>query len=820
MKLIVIGGVAGGASAAAKARRLNEEAEIIMFERGEYISFANCGLPYHVGEVIPARESLLVMTPEGLRDRTAMDIRTRQEVLKINADAKTVTVRNLETQEVYDESYDKLILSPGSSPLRPPIKGADDPDVMVLWTMNDMDRIKERVDSGIKKAVVIGGGFIGVEIAENLQERGIETTLVEMLPQLLPPLDAEMSQPLTDSMRCHGINVLLDNGVTEIKRTRSTDDTHVNKAFDVTLKDGSTIETELVIMSVGVRPNSSLAKEAGLDVNPRGGIVVNESLETSNKDIYAVGDAIQVNDPICGGDTMIPLAGPANRQGRMAAINAMGGDEKYYGTIGTSICKVFELTAASTGASEKLLIRNKVAYRKLYINPGSHASYYPGSQILNMKVLFAEDGKILGAQVIGQVGVDKRIDVLATAIRSGLTMTDLEELELAYAPPYGSAKDPINFIGFVGNNILRGDTTHVFPGEVPEDAFFLDIREKDEVICGAFPNAINIPLGELRTRLDELPKDKTIISLCKVGARGYLAEKVLQAHGFKAANLSGGIATWKLFNPEPVDVKTCSIPTTAVASTPGPANDGEIVEINACGLACPGPIMAVKKKIDSMDSGLTLKVSASERGFMKDLPAWCSSTGNQLIDIKWEDNKAIALVRKGLAEGSIETTTTTNPITGVKRTTIVLFSADLDKALAAMIISIGFATLGHEVNIFCTFWGINVLRKDQPPAVKKNLISKMFGMMMPRGAKKLALSNMHMMGMGTKMMKEVMKSKEISSLPELMKQAQFYGVKFLACEMAMGLMGIQQVELVDGTELAGVAHFASLSEKSATTLFI
>jgi len=819
MKLIVIGGVAGGASAAAKARRLNEDAEIIMFERGEYISFANCGLPYHIGEVIPARESLLVMTPEGLRERTNMDIRTRHEVVKIDAEAKTVTVRNLETGDTYDETYDKLIMSPGSSPLRPPIKGADDPDVMVLWTMNDMDAIKKRVDSGIKKAVVIGGGFIGVEIAENLQERGVETTLVEMLPQLLPPLDVEMSQPLTDTMICNGINVLLNNGVTEIKRTRDAQDHHVNKVFNVTLKDGSVIETELVIMSVGVRPNSSLAKEAGLDVNERGGIIVNNNLETSNPDIYAVGDAIQVNDPICGGSTMIPLAGPANRQGRMAAINAFGGEEKYYGTIGTSVCKVFDLTAAATGASEKLLIRNKVPYKKLYLNPGSHASYYPGSQMLNMKVLFNDEGKILGAQVIGQVGADKRIDVLATAIRMGMTMTDLEELELAYAPPYGSAKDPINFVGFIGNNILRGDSVSIAPNEIPEDSILLDIRETDEVICGAFPNSINIPLGELRDRMSELPKDKLIISLCKMGARGYLAERILKAHGYNAANLAGGIASWKLFNPDDVTPLTCAMPKTAVATSPGPAVEGNIVEINACGLACPGPIMAVKKKIDSIDAGVTLKVSASERGFMKDLPAWCSSTGNELIDIKWEDNKAWALVRKGLPSG-IETKTTTNAVTGEKRTTIVLFSCDMDKALAAFIISIGFATLGHKVSIFCTFWGINVLRKDQPPAVKKNFISRMFGMMMPTGARKLALSNMHMMGMGTGMMKSLMKKKSISSLPELIAEAQGMGVKLLACEMAMDLMGIQQAELLDGTDLAGVANFASLSEKSTTTLFI
>ncbi len=811
MKLLIIGGVAGGASAAAKARRIDENAEIIMFERGEYISFANCGLPYHVGEVIQSRDSLLVMTPKNFHGRTNIDVRTRQEVTSINPSEKSVTVKNHLTGENYTESYDKLIMSPGSTPFVPPLPGADDPEVMVLWTMKDMDRIKARVDSGIKSAVVIGGGFIGVEVAENLCERGVKTSLIELLPQILPPLDQEMTSPLHQEMAEQGVDLILEDSVESIIRTGEQE----NSSFTVKLKSGREINTELVIMSVGVRPNSKLAKDAGLELNARGGIVTDESMRTSDANIFAVGDAVEVTDPILGGKTMIPLAGPANRQGRIAAENACGGSASYNGTIGTSVCKVFSLTAGTTGLNEKQLKAVDVDYKKLYLNPASHASYYPGAEMLNMKVLFTDKGKILGAQVVGRDGVDKRIDVLATAIKNGLTISSLEELELAYAPPYGSAKDPINFVGFVGNNILRGDSNVVFPDSIPTDAFLLDVRQPEEVEVAPMPGFELIPLGMLRESLDKLPKDKLIITTCKVGLRGYLAERILKENGFNVANLSGGYITWKLFNPSPLKVAGTieKQPSTPVEI---PTKDSNIVELNACGLQCPGPIVQVKQRLEQMSPGQLLKITANDRAFKNDLPSWCESTGNQLVSIENMGENIEAIVMK--KQPGIKTTTTGTGLN--KRTTIVLFSYDLDKALAGFIIATGFASLGHEVSIFCTFWGLNVLRKDNPPPVKKNLISKMFGWMMPRGAKKLALSQMHMMGMGTKMMKGVMKSKNIDDLPTLIKQAQAMGVKLLACEMAMNMMGITKEELLDGIELAGVANFASLSEKSDATMFI
>jgi len=807
MKLLIVGGVAGGASAAARAARLDSSAEIIVFERGEYMSFANCGLPYYVGEVIKQRDSLLVMTPEKFKGRTGIEVRTQQEVIEVNADKNEIKIKNIESGEVYSESYDKLLLTTGSSPLIPPIPGVDDPDVMTLWTIPDVDRIKERVDNGIKKAVVVGGGFIGLEVAENLVERGVEVTLVEMLPHVMSTLDAEMSSMLESELADKGIKLQLANGLTEIKRDSSN--------LSVALKDGTEIMTELIVMSVGVRPNNELALNAGLKTGERGGIKVNANLQTSNSDIYAAGDVIEVTNPILNAPAMIPLAGPANRQGRIAANNIFGAKETYNGTIGTSICKVFDLDAASVGPNETTLKAAGRDYLKTYIIPASHASYYPGSEPLFMKVIFEKNGKILGAQIVGSDGVDKRIDLLATAIRSNMTVSDLAELELAYAPPFGSAKDPINYVGFVAENIIKGDTIPVNPDELKEGDFLLDVREEDEILCGTIPGSLNIPLGQVRDNLDKLPKDKEIIVFCKVGIRGYLAERYLREQNYKVKNLSGGYMTWKLFNRD--GIKT-NIKYAACADTPSSVSSTEkALELDACGLQCPGPIVQVKNNLDSMAEGQELKVTASDAGFYNDLPVWCESTGNTLVAIEKTDGLIKALIKKGAgAVVNSDGTMTAMP----KRTTIVLFSNDLDKALAAFIIAIGFATLGHKVSIFCTFWGLNVLRKDHPPKVKKNLISKMFGIMMPRGARKLALSKMHMMGMGTAMMKDVMKSKNIDDLPTLIGQARLMGVELLACEMAMNMMGIQEAELMDDVDLAGVANFAALAEKSGPVMFI
>lgn len=555
MKLVIVGGVAGGASAAAKARRVDEHAEIVLFERGEYISFANCGLPYHVGKVIPRRDSLLVMTPGKLSGRTGVDVRTLSEVTAINRPSKTVSVHNLNTGETYEESYDKLIISTGSTPIRPPIPGADDIDVMQLWTIPDMDRIISRIDEGARKAVVIGGGFIGLEVVENLVERGVDVQLVEMLDQVLPTVDREMAQALEQELTGMGVAVHLGRKAAGIERLTEVHtvsyDTPKTSDYNlkVSLDDGTALEADFVVMAVGVRPNSELARMAGLTISERGGISVDQRMRTSDEAIYAVGDVACVPDLVTGDPTMIPLAGPANRQGRVAAINACGGNALYRGSLGTAVVKVGSLTAGSAGLTERRLAATNRSFRKAYFHGASHASYYPGAAPIAIKLLFDDEGKILGVQAVGSDGVDKRIDVIATAIKSGLTVFDLEDLELAYAPPYGSAKDPVNFVGMVAANALRGETTIVTPDAIPGDAFLLDVREPSEAEGGMIGDATLIPLGTLRDRLDELPGDRRILVYCKAGLRGYLAERILVQNGFDAANLSGGWLTWRAFNP-------------------------------------------------------------------------------------------------------------------------------------------------------------------------------------------------------------------------------------------------------------------------------
>lgn len=547
MKVAIIGGVAGGASAAARARRLDETAEIVLFERGEYISFANCGLPYHVGEAIPRRGSLLVMTPERFNARTGVNVRIRNEVTAVDPAGHTLTILDRAAGTTYTESYDKLILSPGAGPIPPDVPGADDPAVMMLWTLPDMDRIKARVDAGIRRAVVVGGGFLGLELAENLRLRHVEVTLVEMGPQIMPPLDPEMAQPLVAELERNGVTVLLRSTVASVHRAAEREGPGASEVV-VGLAGGVEIPADLVVFAIGVRPNSSLAKSAGLATGEQGGIVVNTRLQTSHPDIYAIGDAIQVTDAL-GIPSQIPLAGPANRQGRIAADNVFGAEREYKTTFGTSVVKVFDVTATCTGASEKALRKAGVPHEKVYLHPYSHATYYPGARMMHLKLLFTREGRILGAQIVGHDGVDKRIDVLATAMQAGLTVYDLQELELAYAPPYGSAKDPVNFAGFVASNLLRGETRVVHADALPADSLLLDVREPAEHKAGALPGSRLMPLGKIRGHLSELPRDLDIVVYCAVGIRAYIAERILRQHGFRAWNLSGGYTTWKLFHP-------------------------------------------------------------------------------------------------------------------------------------------------------------------------------------------------------------------------------------------------------------------------------
>lgn len=542
MKVVIIGGVAAGAGAAARLRRLDEKMEIVMLERGEYISYANCGLPYHIGEVIPQRDSLLVMPAQAFAARFNVDVRTGHEAVAIDRAEKTVVVRRPDAVKVV-ERYDKLLLATGSTPVEPSIAGIDDPRVVSLWTIPDMDKIKSMVDTGARSALVVGGGFIGLETAENLRARGLKVTLVEFMPQILPTFDREMTTPLLAEMERLGVTVALGRKVAALNPGAG--------AVTAVLDNGREVDAQLIVLAVGVRPNGDLARAAGLALGERGHVVVDEHLRTSDPDIYAAGDAVEVLDPVLGGRTAIPLAGPANKQARIAADNILGATECYRGSLGASILKLGELAAAGVGYTEQRLARMNVPFGKLYLHPPSNATYYQGWGRLHMKLLFSPEGKIYGAQIVGAKGVDKRLDVIATAMRAGLDVRELAELELSYAPPFNSAKDPVNMAGMIAQNVLDGVTQLTYADALPQDALFLDVREPADCGAGVIPGSVNIPLDQLRDRMGELPSGVPIVAICQVGFRAYLAERILRQHGFNVSSLSGGYTTWKMFGAKP-----------------------------------------------------------------------------------------------------------------------------------------------------------------------------------------------------------------------------------------------------------------------------
>lgn len=543
MKLLIVGGVAGGASAAARARRLSEDAEIILVERGPEVSFANCGLPYYIGGEIKSRDKLVVTTPERLRTRFTLDVRTQSNVESIDPTNRKVRIKNLITGDVYEESYDRLILAPGAAPVRPTIEGIDLPGIYTLRNLQDVDRIKQRVDGNIKHATVLGGGFIGLEVAENLNHLKIPTTLIERNRQLLGPMDAEMTKPILQTLRDHGVDVRLGENVVKIEKT--------DHGLRLILGSGGSLETSMLMVGIGVKPEVSLAESAGLRIGKSGGIWVDEHMRTSDRDIFAVGDAIEISHVVLGEQSIVPLAGPANRQGRIAADNALGGDSRYRGTQGTAIVGVLGKTAAMTGASEKALVRAGRAFRKVYIHPTDHAGYYPGAESMTLKMLFdPATGEILGGEGVGGAGVDKRIDILAVAIQAEMTVFDLEEMELCYSPQYGSAKDPINMLGFVAAGMIRGQHPQTdMEGFLSSDGstdYILDVRTQEEFDRGHLPGATNISVDELRSNLDRLPKDQRIAAYCQVGQRGYLATRILNQSGFDAVNMGGGYKTYQL----------------------------------------------------------------------------------------------------------------------------------------------------------------------------------------------------------------------------------------------------------------------------------
>ena len=815
-KTVIIGGVAGGASCAARLRRLDADREIVILERGAYISYANCGLPYHVGDVIKNRSALLLMTPERMWERFRIDVRVQNEVTKIDRVKKTVTVRKTETGETYEQPYDDLVIATGSSPLRPRIPGIDTPRIKTLWTVPDTDEIRAMVQSGtLRTAAVIGGGFIGLEMAENLHHAGLQVSLIEALDQVMAPVDFEMAQMLHENIRSHGVKLHLSDGVDSFKEQ--------GEQVVVTLKSGTEVTADLVILSIGVRPNSALARDAGLKLNERGGIVVDEHMRTNDPSVYAVGDVIEVEDFVFKGRTMVPLAGPANKQGRIVADVLAGRDSTYKGTQGSSVAKVFDLTVASTGANEKTLKKRGMEkgadYESLIITQNSHAGYYPGAAPMTLKLLFAPDsGRIFGAQIVGREGVDKRIDTIGVTMRLGGTASDLKDLELAYAPPYSSAKDPVNMAGYVAENIRTG-LVRIAPYDAPmtdPEATLLDVREEAEVMAYAVPNAINIPLGKLRERMNELDPKKRIIVFCGIGVRAYTAARILDQNGFKNAEVyPGGVRLYQANYPDPEEGPIADVKKEVSVEQATITNK---IRLDCCGMQCPGPIMEVFRSVKEMKDGELLEVSASDPGFAKDIASWCKRTGNTLVSNEERDGAYVATIRRGTNAPAVQKAAQADA--APKGKTIIVFDGDMDKVLASFVIANGALAMGRPVTMFFTFWGLTALRKTEKVPVKKSLIEKMFGFMLPRGAGKLKLSKMNMGGMGTAMMQGIMKDKNIDSLETMMKKAMENGVKIIACSMSMDVMGIHPEELIDGVEIGGVGTYLGDAEESDVNLFI
>lgn len=791
MQIIIAGGGAAGASCAARLRRLDEKAQIIILEKTDEISIANCGLPYFCSDVISDRDKMLVSNPEKFKDLLNIEVRLNSELTSINRDQKTVKVNN-----EYELRYDKLVLALGANPLKPPIPGIQNDKIFTVRTLNDADRIKAYIkNSSVKNAVVVGGGFIGVEMAENLIHLGLKTSIVELSEQILAPLDPEIVAFAQNQARDNGLELLLVDGV---------------KAFDereILLNSGKKLPYDIAILAIGVRAESKAAKESGLDVGATGGVKVNEFMQTSDENIYAAGDSVEIKDFVDNSDAMIPLAGPANRQGRIIADNIAGINSTYKKTQGSSVVKVFDTTVASVGNNEKQLKRKQIEYKKVFVMSPSHAGYYPNSFPLLIKLLFTQEGNILGAQAVGSDMAEKRIDVIASVMRNGGTVQELIDSELCYAPPYSSAKDPVNIAGMAADNILKGLVKPAFFEDL-QDAYLIDVRPEISYKLNTIEGAINLPVTELRQRKDEIPKDRKVILFCNRGFNSYIASRILMQEGFdNVYSLLGGTFLYNeiVKDKKGIIMSNFNKPENAVAAD-------DVIKIDACGMQCPGPILKLADTIKTLDNGKSVEISTADAGFAADIESWCKSTGNTLINLEKKDKIYSAIVQKGQK----------HPACNVKKDaqTIVVFSNDLDKALASFIIANGAAASGKPVTMFFTFWGLNILRKPEPIKVQKSLIDKMFGFMMPKGSEKLTLSKMHMGGMGTWMMKKVMHSKNILSLQELIQTAQNSGVKFIACTMSMDVMGIKPEELIDGVELGGVAKYISESNAANSNLFI
>ena len=813
MKHIIIGGVAGGATAAARIRRADESAEIVLIEKGKYISYANCGLPYYVGGVIKEREKLFVQTPESFGRRFNIDVRVENEVVGIDTVGKRISVRRIDGTE-YTEHYDKLLLSPGSAPMCPPIKGIETEGIFTLRNVEDTDRIKNYLDThAVRDAVVVGGGFIGLEMAENLHNAGIPVSIIEMAEQVMAPVDFSIASHVHRHLLDKGMSLYLRQGVERFER--------LNNRIAVYLSSDEKIEADMVLLSIGVRPVTDLAVKAGIDLGERG-IKVNAFLETSAPDVYAVGDAIEFTHPLTGKPWLNYLAGPANRQGRIVADNMVFGNQtEYEGAIGTAIAKVFDLVVGTTGLPAKRLKQMGVDYRSSTTVSLSHAGYYPGAFPLTLKLTFSPtDGRLFGAQCVGNNGVDKRIDQIAQIIKQGGTVYDLIKTEQCYAPPFSSAKDPIAIAGYAASNIISGAMPVIDWRKLRDtdrsQVLLLDVRTPAEFELGTIEGAVNIPLDDLRERICEIPRNKKIVIFCAVGLRGYLAQRILMGRGYADVwNLSGGYQIYSLATMPVLNVRrreSSSCPTVPLRTAD---ECRQVIKVDACGLQCPGPIMKLKKAMDNATVGDRVEVQATDAGFPRDAGAWCKSTGNKIVEINADGGYHTVVVEK-VSSHRREVQT----LTDSKNKTLIMFSDDLDRALATFVLANGAAATGHKVSVFFTFWGLNVIKRERKPAVKKDIFGRMFSWMMPSDSRKLRLSQMSMLGLGDRMMRYIMKKKNIDSLEKLRQQALDNGVEFIACQMSMDMMGVQREELIDGVTVGGVATYMERAENANVNLFI
>lgn len=810
MKHVIIGGVAGGATAAARIRRADENAEIVLVEKGKYISYANCGLPYYIGGVIKSRDRLFVQTPEAFSRRFNVDVRTRHEALSIDTERHEVSIRRADGT-TYTETYDRLLLSPGAEPVRPPLEGIDTEGIFTLRNVDDTDRIHSYLGTHrVRHAVVVGGGFIGLEMAENLHHAGAGVSIVEMADQVMAPVDFSIASHVHRHLMDKGVGLWLGRGVEKFTRE--------DGSIKVWLNTGETLSADLVLLSIGVRPSVKLAREAGIELGARG-IKVNRWLQTSSPDVYAVGDAIEYEHPIAGGPWLNYLAGPANRQARIAADNMVCGNrEEYEGSIGTSVAKVFDITVGAAGLAAKHLKRMGVPYLTSVTTSSSHAGYYPGAFNLTLKLTFAPDtGRIYGAQCVGVDGVDKRIDEIAMLIKRGGTVRDLVRTEQAYAPPFSSAKDPVAIAGYVACNTLDGAMPVVTWRELAaagrSDVLLVDVRTPEEYALGTIDGAVNIPLDDLRGRLGEIDRESDVIVFCAVGLRGYLAQRILLGRGYRRVrNLSGGYKTYSLATQkvEPAEGQPCG------QAEYGGAESGDMLRLDACGLQCPGPIMQVKNAVDGMKAGQRIEVRATDPGFARDAESWCRSTGNRFVSKTSESGCHTVVIEKREACGG----DTTPAAGGSRDKTFIMFSDSLDRAIATFVLANGAAATGGKVTIFFTFWGLNVIKKRRKPHVEKDIFGRMFAWMLPSDSTCLHLSKMSMLGLGDRLMRHIMRRKNISQLEELMREAVYNGVELIACQMTMDMMGISRDELIDGVTVGGVATYMERAGNSGVNLFI